>query len=874
MKHFYSILLFLTIPLLAHSQWALLDKPDLSTVDYNGIVYTGSAVVLINDGGVFRSTDNGITWSMSISGLDTAQAGSSSISWIGSPRNELWLSTRGGIYKSTDHGASWTKPALSGIPGNAWTDRIGRVGTRLFTIAAYWDDGINKEVRRLAYSTDGINWSLGYTLVMDGSSWWEFISYDNDRALFLVEYPNDDSREKIWTTTTGNTIQQLSLVGLPADADINGRSFSIEPEGNNLLFSNSNEGAYYLFNFVTQTWEKRVNGISLADHTVAMAFGGQSLPGLMLTTVLFTDMAMNLVMKLFSSTDNGNNWTLVENPGLTYPLFEGKMITVGGSRIIGGYFNSNLAYSDNNGQSWLKVTAIQAGDFRSLRGLGNGTLIAASQEQTKGLIKSTDNGNTWVSANGNMVSFQGIYFIEEIQPSGYNYVYVTAAEDPFSEKPYLFLTTDLSVGTFTKLTSAPDSADMSFAGMNGVWPILHFKDEEGTGTWQMTKDAGISWVNLTPAITPLSLDRVFSFRGNGTGGKLFLFGQKSSKTRIYLSTNDGASFYDITSNLDGFNYELLLTNQWDYDIATTVMSSFGNANKFFVAAYDHTVSPSRIRLYMLDEVEELWVKQGTDGMPPHYQATLHNLRFYNGVWYFITSAATYASVNNGVTWLPVWNNVGYPGGSSPGAFVANNDGVFLGTRGAGIWRALTFAPVIATLPATEITETTSATGATIVSNGGLPFGAKGLCWSLSPGPTVSDNVTWVGNSWESFTYTLSMLTPNTDYYVRAAVWSPKGGGQPIYGNEITFKTDNATRIYSERSGELLVFPNPSDGRFTVTAESEWIMTVLDLQGRIIMTDKVSPGTNQIRLQKASPGFYFLKLTDINNASQTIRIIVK
>ncbi|MBE0676228.1 MAG: T9SS type A sorting domain-containing protein [Bacteroidales bacterium] len=873
MKHLYSILILLFIPILTNGQWGLLDKPELSTVEYNGIVYTGSAVLIINDGGVFRSTDNGISWSMSVSGLDTAQVGAYSITSIGAPRNEVWLSSSGSLYKSTNHGATWTKSELSGLPVGAWPDKIGRTGTRLFTILSYWDNDLLKNVNRLAYSTDGITWNLGYTLALDGSSWWEFLDEDNDRALFLVEYPNDGSSEKIWMTTTGNTIQELPLTGLPVDADINRRSFSIEPEGNNLLFSNGNEGAYYLFNFGTQTWEKKINGISLPDHTIAMAFGGHSLSGLMLTTVLFADAEMNLVMKLFSSTDNGNTWTLIENPGFTYPMFEGKMITAGSNRIIGGYFNSNLAYSDNSGQTWAKVTAIQAGDFRSLRALANGTLVAASMEQTKGLIKSTDNGETWVTTNGNLVNFQGIYLIEDIRAAG-NYLYVISAEDPFSEKPYLFISTDIEGGLFTKLTSAPDSAEMSFAGMHGMWPVFLFKDKEGNGTWQMTKDAGTSWINLTPAIASLSLDRVFSFKGNGTGGMLFLVGEKNFKTRIYLSKNDGASFYDITSNLDGFNFEILLANQWDWDETTNVMASFRADNKFLLAAMDNTIPPGEMRFFMLDEIEELWVKQGTSGIPRDYQANLNSLRFNSGVWYFVSSTAAYASINNCATWLPVWNNEGFPVGTRPGSFVMNSYGAYLGTRGAGVWRAPLTAPIITTLAATEITDTTAASGATIVSTGGLPFGNKGLCWSMFPGPTVSDNVIWVGNSWDSFTDTLRMLAPNTDYYVRAAVWSPKGGGQPVYGNEISFRTDNTTRIFSEESGELLVYPNPSDGRFTVTAESEWIMTVMDLQGRIIMTEKVTPGANQIRMQKTTPGFYFLRLTDKSNSSQTIRMIVK
>ena len=875
MKQICAIFVLLLLSSPTRAQWSLVDKPELSSVEYEYIVYTGSAVLLANESGVFRSADNGATWTLSVSGLDTTYSGVHSMTFIGPPRNETWITTGSGIYKSTDHGLTWSKATINGLQPGMWLDRLSSFGTRLLAIMnySYWENDLLKQITYLAHSDNGTDWTPGALLTEDGASWWQFVNHENSRAAFLVEEPNDNTAPKLWSTTNGNTIQPVPVTGLPGSPKIRARSLSIEPAGNNLLFTNEGEPAYYRFNFGIQAWEKKMNGIELTGYGLAMAFRAHSLEGLILATALFADVSMNLEMRLFKSTDNGENWTVVSDPGIDFPIFESKMVQTSTGRILGAHFNSSLVTSDNGGNTWSKAPGIQAGDFNQFRALSDGTLVLISQDQTKGIIKSTDNGETWTSANGNLADFIGIYLVEDIRGAG-NYVYALAAENPFGEKLFLFLNQDLSAGVWNKITTTPDSANIWFSGMNGIWPIYFLSNDDDQGTYQMTKDAGASWVNLSTAIAPLNLDRVYGFRGNASGGKLFLFGQKNNKTRVYLSENEGLSFFDITSNIDGPQYDIVISDQWDWDDVAKIMADFRADGKFLLAAWDYNIFPAEIRFYMLDDTEDLWVQQGTEGIKGDYQIRWNNLRFNGGVWYLASSAGVLASINNCSTWQPVWNNQGYPTGTRAASFVMNNYGAYMGTRGAGVWRAQLTAPTLTTLEATHITDTTANSGATIVSTGGLPFGGKGLCWALTENPTTANFVVYSGNSWASYTDTMRLLQPNTTYYARAYVMSPKGGGQPVYGNQISFKTDNLTRIITENAARVVLYPNPSDGRFSIEAETVTQLTVLDVGGRIVHSERVNPGINNISLKKPAAGIYFVRLTGNNGITRVEQLIVK
>ena len=100
-------------------------------------------------------------------------------------------------------------------------------------------------------------------------------------------------------------------------------------------------------------------------------------------------------------------------------------------------------------------------------------------------------------------------------------------------------------------------------------------------------------------------------------------------------------------------------------------------------------------------------------------------------------------------------------------------------------------PTLTTNDITNITAISATSGGNITDNGGLNVTARGVCWSTSPNPTVSDSHTTNGAGTGSFISSIANLEVNTTYYVRAYATTNAGTG---YGNELTFTTHDGIPI--------------------------------------------------------------------------------
>jgi hypothetical protein len=98
-------------------------------------------------------------------------------------------------------------------------------------------------------------------------------------------------------------------------------------------------------------------------------------------------------------------------------------------------------------------------------------------------------------------------------------------------------------------------------------------------------------------------------------------------------------------------------------------------------------------------------------------------------------------------------------------------------------------PSIATMPVTGISTNEATSGGILVSDGGSPLTAQGVCYSTNPDPTLANNFT-NDLGWASpYASLLTGLTPDsTIYYVRAYATNAAG---TAYGNEVTFATNTS-----------------------------------------------------------------------------------
>jgi uncharacterized protein (TIGR02145 family) len=95
---------------------------------------------------------------------------------------------------------------------------------------------------------------------------------------------------------------------------------------------------------------------------------------------------------------------------------------------------------------------------------------------------------------------------------------------------------------------------------------------------------------------------------------------------------------------------------------------------------------------------------------------------------------------------------------------------------------------ITTSEITEITQQTAKSGGNITSDGGASVTTRGVCWSVNPSPTVDNNKTIDGSGGGNFTSTVTGLSPNTKYYLRAYATNSNG---TAYGISFSFTTTEA-----------------------------------------------------------------------------------
>lgn len=125
------------------------------------------------------------------------------------------------------------------------------------------------------------------------------------------------------------------------------------------------------------------------------------------------------------------------------------------------------------------------------------------------------------------------------------------------------------------------------------------------------------------------------------------------------------------------------------------------------------------------------------------------------------------------------------------AYATNEAGTAYGEQKTFTTPHATTLPTVTTSNVTDVTQTTATSGGNVTSEGYGIVSAKGVCWSTSQNPTISDAHTTDGTGTGSFTSSITGLTENTTYYVRAYATNEAG---TAYGEQKSFTTPHATTL--------------------------------------------------------------------------------
>jgi ligand-binding sensor domain-containing protein len=343
----------------------------------NGDSWTSANLVLTNDGvlslainssgeifagtyrsGVFRSTDNGGSWTPVIIGLTTTKVRSLAIQASG----EIFAGTiGGGVFRSTDNGGSWS-PANTGL-----TDT---------------------EIEALAINSTGhiFAGTIGrgvFRSVDNGGSWTEI---NNDLNAAVSSLASKASGEIFAGTNGGvfrstNTGDSWTLVN---SGLTNKYVYALAINASGGIFAGTSDGGVFRSADNGGTWTPVNAGLTNTDvRSLVINSSGQIFAG--------TDGG-----GVFRSTDNGGSWTEV-NIGLTNKTIRPLAINSSG-HLFAGVFdlferNGGVFRSIDNGDSWTRVNT--GNSVMSLAINSIGQIFAGTNGG--GVFRSTDNGNSWTA---------------------------------------------------------------------------------------------------------------------------------------------------------------------------------------------------------------------------------------------------------------------------------------------------------------------------------------------------------------------------------------------------------------------------------------------------------------------------------------------
>ncbi len=95
------------------------------------------------------------------------------------------------------------------------------------------------------------------------------------------------------------------------------------------------------------------------------------------------------------------------------------------------------------------------------------------------------------------------------------------------------------------------------------------------------------------------------------------------------------------------------------------------------------------------------------------------------------------------------------------------------------------APMVTTVPVTEIGSTSATAGGDVTDDGKVAVTARGVCYATTENPTTADQCVASGSGLGPFTASLTGLAPGTLYYVRAYATNTVGTS---YGAQVNFTT--------------------------------------------------------------------------------------
>ncbi len=106
-------------------------------------------------------------------------------------------------------------------------------------------------------------------------------------------------------------------------------------------------------------------------------------------------------------------------------------------------------------------------------------------------------------------------------------------------------------------------------------------------------------------------------------------------------------------------------------------------------------------------------------------------------------------------------------------------------------------PTVTTSSVSNITSSSATVSGNVTADGGATVTERGICYSTSQNPTITNSKVASGSGIGSYSATLSSLAANTTYYARAYATNAQGTS---YGSQVNFTTTTSSVTYCTSKG--------------------------------------------------------------------------
>ena len=563
-----------------------------------------------------------------------------------------------GVYKSIDNGLHWV-PANTGIERASISDIIAS-GTNLLaaaksTCASYLNIFKSTDNGASWTGTSGLAGNVVHSFVIkDGSVWATFAGLPKNSGLAR-------------STDNGNTWQVVPSIITNAGAAIVSDNAIIIAE-DNFIWRSTDDGMSWdvveqfaltgISSFAragTKLFGAATTGIQTStDNGASWNFEAFS-NGAYSFSAIGSTIYLGSSSKVFKSTDLGTTWidvsTGLGKGGIQALLYDGSTLFAGTPADAVGIFRST-----NGGASW-EAAAAGLPVASLIRGqIAFGAYVFAGTEGD-GIYRSSDHGNTWTKTDvdNSLLAHQLVFAFcikdNALYAGAGNGIYKSTDGGTTFQRTLNGFPQNINVTAYSLTVSSGNilaAVNISFSPSQSLEGIFYSPDD------------GSNWHQANLPIQPTFVSAVAS---DGTSRAYAgVYGQSFSVTGLYQSTDAGITWVSRTDVLQ-IDIERLAV-KGNNVLASTLFTGF----------------------FSID-FGETW-GSSTPGFCAPFGCGVATYTLRDNSIFAGNSAGMFLSTDSGASWTDI--NQGFPTCPVPvvEASCADNNYLFAGTFGEGIWRKL------------------------------------------------------------------------------------------------------------------------------------------------------------------------------------------